>query len=446
MKSVRPWSDRRRPRTVISEEEFKPLLASQAHGLLELSNGLLESTPEQWNQRQLYHLYQSSAELETYLDDFAAQENRQFFPIRHLVAVSKSLAVAMSGLIHLHSRFPAYRFADPGWAERTLIPCVGRVAVSIGERISLALNGLRERWTDLGMVWPDGALRVDSLAPPDPMLRLPRDLEDHRARRFSDGSGAEPSESPAAGIAQRFLDLYRNFERNRPRRLQGLDDLRRIRARYCTEVQCRRFEARIHNLESAYDSSVAAGPEEERFPDLLELRSSIGVALHLFEAATALAHLFERHLVDDRPRIRGQAVLREEELLQLIINDCVVTAFESMTHAVPVAAEVQEALSERLSAELVLPEGASLHARPVSLIVAVVSHHHSPVEAQIEEDRCSAASIMQLLVLVGRHPTARSMMFHGKRPVLEDLKALFEAGLGEDGLEGLPERLSYLRP
>ena len=52
---------------------------------------------------------------------------------------------------------------------------------------------------------------------------------------------------------------------------------------------------------------------------------------------------------------------------------------------------------------------------------------------------------MSLLVLVGGQPDAREFQFRGDRAVLDDLEILFEAGLGERGLDELSDRLGYLR-
>ncbi|MCH2102296.1 MAG: hypothetical protein MK209_10290, partial [Planctomycetes bacterium] len=59
---------------------------------------------------------------------------------------------------------------------------------------------------------------------------------------------------------------------------------------------------------------------------------------------------------------------------------------------------------------------------------------------------CSAASMMQMLVLIGTHPKEREYLLRGDPRPLRDLKILFENNLGEDGCEGFPEEIAYLRP
>lgn len=434
-----PWTARRHLRREIPVAEFKPLLASQAQDFLQLANGLLELNPEQWSQRQLYHLYQSTTDLETYLDDFGARENRVFFPIRELVAICRWFSVAMSSLVHLDSRLPSYSFPSQEWADGVLAPQVRRAALSLGAMILRSLEALRAIWLRAGMGWPDGALRVDSLGGVSESVRLPRDLAEQ-------AGGGEDHTSDAALIASRYLRLLKHMERASPRRVRTLEDLRQVLALHCTETQSRRFEARVHNFQSAYDSHVAGSKEEAEHPELRQLRAAASTALHFFEAVTALVHVVERHHLEVQFGADGGRLVPEEEFLGIIVNDCVVTVYDTLKESGPVARQLLDQLSEHCSAEFEVPARISLHARPLSLIVSVVSHHRSPAEAEIDGERCSAASIMQLLVLAGGHASARRVRFYGDQEVLRDLADLFAARLGEDGLDRLPDSLSYLRP
>ncbi|HET6201531.1 MAG TPA: HPr family phosphocarrier protein [Planctomycetota bacterium] len=95
--------------------------------------------------------------------------------------------------------------------------------------------------------------------------------------------------------------------------------------------------------------------------------------------------------------------------------------------------------------EVALPADVTLHMRPAALIVRIVQRHGTPVEVEVEGDAFNAASILQLLVAVHAHPYARRLRFRGGARPLEDLRLLFESGLGEGGLDRLPPSLSYLR-
>ena len=49
------------------------------------------------------------------------------------------------------------------------------------------------------------------------------------------------------------------------------------------------------------------------------------------------------------------------------------------------------------------------------------------------------------MIAVGSHAEARRFVFRGDVNPLRDLRTLFDAGLGERGVDTLPESLAYLR-
>jgi phosphotransferase system HPr-like phosphotransfer protein len=252
--------------------------------------------------------------------------------------------------------------------------------------------------------------------------------------------------SQAARLAGRFIHLASQFDTTKPYRVEDHTELREIMDRFCREEQCRRIESRIHNLQSVYDSQIAGGAEEGKHPAIRQLRGAASIALHLFETATALSHLYGRHKMDSFLDGDGKVILSEITIGKLVINTCSVCAYKVLKETAVVADELLKELTEVESKTLEIPEGVNLHARPISLIVTVVNQHRTPVEAEIEGDKCSAASIMQLLVMAGGHPKVRAIRFTGDRRSLRDLELLFAARLGEDGFDKIPKELSYLIP
>ena len=433
-----PWSELRNPRKPIAESDFRASLGSQAHDFQLLANGFLEQTPEQWTQRQLQHLCQVSDSLETFLDDHGARENKTFFPARELVAFSRWLALAMSGVVHLHSRAASYALSDPEWVEEQLLPLSRKAALNLGGALLRTLEGIRGFWGDQGMPWPNGATRMEALSAFGAKTRLPRDLMAVRSE-YDDGS-------VAASMAGRLLNLVQPLQENPPRKVEGREQLAEVVQRYCREEQCRRFEGRVHNLQSAYDNLVRGSVEEKKMPEIRQIRGAASLALHLFEAATALSHLAGRHRLDQFLAADGKPVVSQELIHEILVNYCVLGAYRALEKAIPCAKKVLERFTEAQQVELHLPDSVTLHARPLTLIVKVVNHYRVPVEASIGGNSCPANSMMQLLVLAGSNPEARSMVFSGDRRVLEDLELLFEASLGEEGLDRLPKGLGYLTP
>jgi len=434
-----PPRDKPRRRS-ISEDEFRPLLVGQAGEFIQLANGVLEANPENWTQRQIDHLYRSTTELEAFLDYFGCKQNRAFHKTRELVALIRWLARAMGGLVHLDGRLTSNQLPNPAWGEEELRPRARKAALFLGETICKCAQTIREQWVESKMVWQDGALRVDSLVAGNTQVSLPPDLDE---RGGLDGEGL-PS---AAKFSGRYLRLCESWAPEATHPCVGLEGLRAFVGRFATEGIARNFESRIHNLESDYDSLVAGTSQEGEHENLALLRGATSAGLLVAESVTALAHLYERHggpEATSRDRGVFASCIDEEGLLSVIANEGVVLAWETLQGGAKLAQSLVEDLTDRSSISLELPEGLTLHARPLALVAKVVAHFGTPVDMEIDGARANAGSIMQLLVLAGSKPATKKVSFHGDRNVLRDLSRLFQAGLGEAGMDQIPGELGYL--
>ena len=439
-----PWSEQRPQKTIIQEADFRPLLSTQGKELARVCNGLLESSVEQWTQRQLVHLYRSATEVESYLDGFGARKNRHYFRVCEVIACVRWLAHGTSSLVHLHGNLSAYDGEQRAWADEQLEPRVTKAAIGIGGILFNVLQGLSNEWVNAGLEWPNGALRVESIKAGPGLVHLPNDrLED---RSPANGDGSQPH---GARCANRLLVLARGWSSQATKEVNGLKERQEFMANYCTEVIARRFEARMHNLRSTYDTWVSGSEEERDNPSLLTLRATVGEVLALLEAVTALTHLYERHDIYERngeSRRLFESLVNQEELLGFIINDGVAVAYECLNRAVPTAEAILDRLAIKQSITLQLPEGLIMHARPLSLIVGIAQKHETPIDMQVAGQTCTAASMMQMLVLVGTYPDERNYGFTGDPKALRDMELLFLHRLGEDGFDEFPPELGYLRP
>ena len=417
----------------------------QGEELARLANGLLESAPEAWTQRHLVHLYRSATEVETLLDDHGARRNEVFFRSREVLAIVRWLAAGMSSLVHLSGRMRGYEVADPEWLAQELAPQVRAAALRQAEILQRVLQGLKEEWLRAHVAWPEGSLQLERLGPLAGLVQLPND----RLAQVDEQDSPTQSGAHGARLASRFLSLVRAWTSEAGERIEGLEDRKAFMANYCTEEIARRYEARVHNLQSSYDTRIAGTPEESQHPELRVLRGTASLVLHLLENVTALTHLYERHDIYERAgesRALFEELVPEHALLDCIVNDGVIRAYACMKQAEPIARKLLDELVETAELTLELPEGIVMHARPLSLIVGIVQKHGTPVELEVAGQSCSAASMMQMLVLVGTHASERSYLFRGDPRPLSDLKVLFANRLGEDGCAAFPDQIAYLRP
>jgi phosphotransferase system HPr-like phosphotransfer protein len=252
---------------------------------------------------------------------------------------------------------------------------------------------------------------------------------------------------PAARLVGRVIRTIEDWAPIHATTTDTDDERQAFMKELCSEATARDLESRVHNLQSEYDSTIRGSAEEKEQPALLKLRGAISQCLHLLEAVTALTHLYERHQVHQRHpatrRVLGH-ILNWENFLAKMIDHCLRPALASLEKSKDLAAGLLECLTTQAFKDLRIPHGITLHARPLSLIVGVTNHYGLPVEMEIGEGRASAASMMSMLMLCGSHLDAQSVRFHGDPAVLNDLQALFDARLGEDGMDALPGSLKYL--
>jgi phosphotransferase system HPr (HPr) family protein len=163
---------------------------------------------------------------------------------------------------------------------------------------------------------------------------------------------------------------------------------------------------------------------------------------------TFLTHFVERHEGGVRLEVAEQAIgalVDRGRLQEIILNDLLSAADRFMQRGRGIAEELLRSYTNLQELRVELPDELKLHARPAALIVGIVGHYGTPVELEVAGHKCNAGSILEMLVTVGSNPDARCFVFRGDENPLRDIGRLFESGLGERGLDKLPERLGYLR-
>ncbi len=437
------WPEEGPRRSPLTEAQFSEVLSSEGLEFVHELQFLRSAETAGWIERRLYSLYRKSTDLETFLDDHGAPANQTFFRVRELVAGIRWLSLACSCLVHLRSRLGVYPAANPDWVSTQLPDNLNRAISCFGGYLLKTSESLSMEWVKAGLHWEDESpLAISGVSGPDfvlPANRLPEAEEKAEA--------GEKDSLPAARIVGRILRTLSIWAPMRSVATSSHAERTSFMAALCSETTARDFEARIHNLQSDYDSTIRGSEDETSNPDLLKVRGTISQCLHLLEAVTALTHLYERHEVHQRhPATRRvlEGALNWEEYLACMIDYCALPALESLSNAEDIAAKLLEELTTKAFKDLPIPQGITLHARPLSLIVGVVHHYGLPIEIEIADERASAASMMSMLILCGSHLDAKSVRFHGDPAVLSDLETLFDARLGEDGIEALPNGLKYL--
>lgn len=457
--------------TVLPEQEFTILLTETGESFFQLCNTLLALGPDQWGKRHLDQLSFEADELESYLDDYGAQDNQTFSCFRELVAAVRWLSLAGFCLVHMNRRLESYRVAGEGgaasgpgetlgsgsWAQgEGLGEGVGggeggsEGAGSLAVDLRRALDGLRstlagtlgstlEEARALGCHVTETEFPARRLGAVEPRHRLPRNLGEE---------AIDNEEQRIAELATKYLETTEELRGLRVHAIEDPVERRAFLGRVCGEERARVLEARVHNLQSAYDTHVKHTVIERGDERLPQLRGYISATLHLMQVVTALSHFVERHESGVRSEAAEQrlsSLVARDWVEEIILNVLLIHATRLMWQGKTLAEDLLPSYINVQEIRVSLPDDVKMHARPASLIVGVVNHYGTPVELEVGGDTCNAASILELLVCVGGHPDAREFVFRGDENPLADIKRLFGASLGENGLEHLPGALGYLR-
>lgn len=426
---------------VIHEKAFARLLETRAAPLSMLCRTLLERRDAEWGKKHYYPLVSETDEFESFLDDYGARYNRHYSPLRELVASLRWFALSGFSLGHLLGRFDSYGVRDslPRGELEDASKAFQRAGAFIRASTLRLIEGILEEAERLALALPKEGLTEDDFAGGFTRQRLPRNV------------GQEElidEEQHIAEVASKYLAACGMFAGLGVHRVRGPDGRAELLSRICSEEQARVYEATVHNLQSTYDTHIKNTVLEGKDEQLPRLRGHLSVALHLLESVTFLTHFVERHDSGSRNEAaerRISELIDRTEVQDVVLNHCLYWADLFMQRGKPIAERLLRAYTNVQELVVELSDDLKLHARPAALIVGIVNHYATPVELEVDGHKCNAGSILDVLVTVGSHSDARRYVFRGDENPLRDIGLLFKHGLGEDGIEALPEDLSYLR-
>lgn len=427
--------------TVVDERLFVGLLQTHAEVFFRLTNSLRGRGKKAWNTKHYYQLIHQANDLESFLDDYGARYNRTYSYLTELVASLRSFALAGYSLSHLAGRLDSYGIRGfLGDTEYTAIQeAVARALSFVRQAVEDMLGAAVAEVADLGMEVTPEEIPEASFLPVVVRQRLPRNV---------DVEDLPEEKQRIAEVASKYIFACDMLDELGIHPIASAEDRRRFLASACSEEQARVYEATVHNLQSAYDTYVKNTVLETQDKGLPALRGLASSALHLLEAVTFLTHFCERHESDIRSeaaKIRIAQIVDRDAVHGVVLNELLVPSYRLMGLGRSLALDVLKKYTDAQEMVVDLPSEVMLHARPASLIVGVVNHYGTPVELEVGGQRCNAASILELLLAIGTHPDERRFTFRGDAAPLRDIALLFQHGVGERGLDQLPQGLGYLR-
>jgi len=223
------------------------------------------------------------------------------------------------------------------------------------------------------------------------------------------------------------------------------------------EVEIRRFEMLVHNLQSAFDTYVIHGGFRFGNRKLKQLRGFFSVVFHLLQMVGRLLHFYERHLYEagyknTYKKVQEQmaALIDPAKLLDCTINYGLYYVCHFLVLGKEHARMILNENIERSSIRVGVPQKLGFHARPSLLVAKIVQHYGGQVELVVGQDRFDASSVLDIQWAGGKiqKENVKEVVFEGDSRTLMDIEILAGVNYGEDMMgKGipLPKGLKYLK-
>jgi len=396
------------------------------------------------NKKLYSSLISTSQLLEDFLDFHGAKNNKDWYFFRELSAAVRHLSLGCYSQKHILNRLMLYELVDTDNFKRG------------GE---VTFDFLTKSLIKIAPVIIDEAKRLKIPIPEETFndVDFPGVITGEMLDYDIDDEDKDQQKKNIVKIASEFIDIAGKFEKLGFYEPYDLKEIFTIVPDKINEVEIRRFEMLVHNLQSSFDTYVIHGGYRFGNRKLKQLRGYFSVVFHLLQIVGRLLHFYERHLheagyknIYKKVQDKLASLIDPETLLDRIINYGLYYACYFLTIGNKLAIEILNENIERTSVTVGIPEKLGFHSRPSLLVAKIVQHYGGQVELCVREDRFDASSVLDIQWAGGKIQKEKisKVIFEGDSRALQDIQILASANYGEDTMgKGvpLPKELKYLQ-
>ncbi|MEJ2220886.1 MAG: HPr family phosphocarrier protein [Desulfobacterales bacterium] len=386
----------------------------------------------------------SSLLLEDFLDFHGAKNNKNWYLYRELTAAVRHLSLAANFQKHISNRLIFYDLADvgdfPSQGETTLdflnsaLMKMAPVILKEAQRLKIEMPQSQYSPADFPSVVTDQMLDYDI-----------------------DDKDKDQQKKYIVKISSEFLNIAKSFDQLKFYDPYPYKEILILVPDKMNEVEIRRYEMLVHNLQSSFDTYVIHGGFRFGNRELKQLRGNFSVVLHLLQMVGRLLHFYERHLheagyktIYKKVQFRLSKLVNPKILLDRTINYGLFYACHFLTNGIELAEKILNENIERSSIKVGVPVKLGFHSRPCLLVAKIVQQYGGQVELCVGSDRFDASSVLDLQWAGGKIQKEKleQVIFEGDTRTLKDIEILASVNYGEDTMgKGvpLPKELSYLK-
>jgi len=389
-------------------------------------------------------LVSASMLLEDFLDFHGAKNNQNWYFYRELTAAVRHLSLAANFQKHISNRLVFYDLADvsdfPKQGETTLdflnsaLMKMAPVILKEAQRLKIQMPQSQYAPADFPGVVTNQMLDYDI-----------------------DDKDKDQQKKNIVKISSEFLNIAKSFDQLKFYDPYPYKEILTLVPNKMNEVEIRRYEMLVHNLQSSFDTYVIHGGFRFGNRELKQLRGNFSVVLHLLQMVGRLLHFYERHLhevgyktIYKKVQIQLSKLVNPKTLLDRTINYGLFYACHFLTNGIELAQKILNENIERSSIKVGVPVKLGFHSRPCLLVAKIVQQYGGQVELCVGSDRFDASSVLDLQWAGGKIQKEKleQVIFEGDVRTLKDIEILAGVNYGENTMgKGvpLPKELDYLK-
>ncbi|MFC1858968.1 HPr family phosphocarrier protein [Thermodesulfobacteriota bacterium] len=395
--------------------------------------------------KRLYaKLISSSQLLEDFLDFHGAKNSKSWYFYRELSAAVRHLSLGGYSQKHIANRLAFYYLENTDEFKQKGYETLDFITKTLMSLAPVILDEAKR----LNIPIPDGAFDPSDFPGVSTGELLEYDIDDE---------DRDLQKKNVVNIASDFLSISDNFDQLGFYEPFSIAEIMEIVPEKINEVEIRRFEMVVHNLQSYFDTYVIHGGYRFGNRKLKQLRGHFSVVFHLLQMIGRLLHFYERHLHDagyksiyKKAQEKLSSLINPETLLDHTINYGLYYVCHFLNNGKTIAQEILNENVERSSITVGVPVKLGFHSRPSLLVAKIVQHYGGKVDLCVGPDRFDASSVLDIQWAGGKiqKENVAEVIFEGDARALKDIEILAGVNYGEDTMgKGipLPEALKYLK-
>ena len=428
---------------IITEDDFSKLAEKPAFNILNFASCFTGNIENNLNKKHYVSLVKESMELEDFLDDHGARNNKKWVFFGELIASIRNFSRTAHTISHIIRRINHYKLE--GKHVIAFTSDAKKQLSFLEESILLLFKNLIHEAETLGLKIPKGKLKDEDFIESIAVKTLPQNID-------------ESETTDVKAKVNRVATEYTNsFNASAKLIFAKKIPVKNLDADYIpdriNEETLRHIESATHNAQSMYDTYIHKTALESQDKDLRTLRGHISITLHLLGIAKELCHFIERHettIRNESTQQRISKIIKRKKVTDTVINFSLYYYTFFIKQGNTLAQNILNKYSVLSSAAVKVPEGLGFHLRPSTLVAKVANHHGSKVTMIANEKEFDATSVIDLMWAGGmiKKENITEIEFRGETLAIKDLQILAKVNYGEDNMGNstpLPKELSYLR-